>query len=25
VNGFSAMRLSDNLDGALFEPCPNGR
>jgi hypothetical protein len=24
-NGFSAMRLSDNLDGSLFEPCPNGR
>jgi hypothetical protein len=24
-NGFSAMRLSDNLDGALFEPCPKGR
>jgi hypothetical protein len=23
--GFSAMRLDDDLDGRLFEPCPSGR
>jgi Glycoside-hydrolase family GH114 len=24
-NGFAALRLSVNLDGALFQPCPAGR
>ncbi|MGN6380352.1 MAG: endo alpha-1,4 polygalactosaminidase [Gaiellales bacterium] len=24
-NGFSGIRLSDNLDGSLFQPCPRGR
>lgn len=24
-HGFSAIKLSDNLDGALFFPCPTGR
>jgi hypothetical protein len=23
-NGFSAMRMSDELDGAIFQPCPTG-
>jgi hypothetical protein len=24
-NGFSALKMSDNLDGAVFLPCPHGR
>ncbi|HSD01358.1 MAG TPA: endo alpha-1,4 polygalactosaminidase, partial [Gaiellales bacterium] len=24
-NGFSAVKFSDELDGSLFRPCPNGR
>jgi hypothetical protein len=25
ANGFSAVKLSDELDGSLFRPCPTGR
>jgi hypothetical protein len=23
-NGFSALRMTDELDGSVFQPCPSG-